>query len=438
MVSGVVSRMLSIMKSELQPPRLLNNIAALGLVQISNYIIPLIALPYLTRVLGAEAFGKVVFAQVVMSYFVLLVDYGFSWSATRQVSAQRADRDTLSRIFAATWAAQWLLVILSALIVAAAVFLIERLRSDAPLYAAAFSTVIGTALFPIWFLQGLERLQVVAALQLLTRVLALLPIFFFILQPSDAVWVLLIQGSGTVLGGILALFWMRRESLISWRVPSWRDTLGALREGGALFGSRVAISLYTTLVPLVLGWVAGPVALAHFSLADKLRSAAQSLLAPLSQALFPRMSHLVHYNGQAAYTLIKRSGFGVLIVAGTASAALWVLAGWLVLLLGGSEFSPAADVLRWLAPLPLVIGLSNILGVQIMLPHGLKRPFNAVLLSAAVVSLALIGPMASYFQAVGAAQTMLAVEAWVTAAMATFLWQRGYFSSSRWTKTIFP
>jgi len=214
--------------------------------------------------------------------------------------------------------------------------------------------------------------------------------------------------------------------------------LGALREGGALFGSRVAISLYTTLVPLVLGWVAGPVALAHFNLADKLRSAAQSLLAPLSQALFPRMSYLVHYNGQAAYTLIKRSGFVVIIVAGTASAALWVLAGWLVLLLGGSEFAPAADVLRWLAPLPLVIGLSNILGVQIMLPHGLKRPFNAVLLSAAVVCLALIGPMASYFQAVGAAQTMLAVEVWVTAAMATSLWQRGYFSSSRWTKTIFP
>jgi len=426
------------MKSELQPPRLLNNIAALGLVQIGNYILPLITLPYLTRVLGAEAFGKVVFAQVVMTYFVLLVDYSFSWSATRQVSAQRADRDTLSRIFAATWAAQWLLVILSALIVVAAVFLIERLRSDAPLYAAAFTTVIGTALFPIWFLQGLERLQVVAALQLLTRVLALLPIFFFILQPSDAVWVLLIQGSGTVLGGILALFWMHRESLISWRVPSWRDTLGALREGGALFGSRVAISLYTALVPLVLGWVAGPVALAHFSLADRLRSAAQSLLAPLSQALFPRMSYLVHNNGQAAYTLIKRSGSVVIIVAGTASATLWVLADWLVLLLGGSEFAPAADVLRWLAPLPLVIGLSNILGIQIMLPHGLKRPFNAVLLSAAVVSLALIGPMASYFQAVGAAQTMLAVEAWVTVAMATFLWQRGYFSSTRWTKTIFP
>lgn len=415
------------------PPRLRNNIAALGLVQISNYLLPLITLPYLTRVLGAEAFGKVAFAQVVMTYFVLLVDYGFSWSATRKVSAQRADRDALSRTFTATWAAQWLLVTLAALATTAVVLLTDRLRPDALLYAAAFSTVIGTALFPIWFLQGLERLQVVAVLQLLTRTLALLPIFLFIQQPQDAVWVLLIQGSGAILGGILALYWMQRESLITWRVPSWRDTLGALREGGALFGSRAAISLYTTLVPLVLGWIAGPVALAYFNLADKLRSAAQSLLSPLSQALFPRMSHLVQSNGHAAYALIQRSALGVLIVAGSASAALWVLADWLVLLLGGRDFTPAADVLRWLAPLPLVIGLSNILGVQIMLPHGLNRAFNAVLVSAAAVSLAFIGPMASHFQAVGAAQTMLAVEIWVTAAMAAFLWRQGYFSTHRWT-----
>lgn len=416
-------------------PRLRHNIAALGIVQISNYILPLITLPYLTRVLGAEAFGKVAFAQVVMTYFVLLVDYGFSWSATRKVSAQRADRDALSRTFAATWVAQWLLVAFAAVVATAVVLSTDRLRPDAGLYAAAFSTVIGTALFPVWFLQGLERLQVVAVLQLLTRTLALLPIFLFIQHPQDAIWALLIQGGAGILAGIFSLYWMQRQSLVTWRIPDWRDILGALREGGALFGSRAAISLYTTLVPLVLGWLAGPVALAYFNLADKLRSAAQSMLSPLSQALFPRMSHLVHTDGHAAYALVQRSAVGVLIVAGAASAVLWFLADWLVLLLGGRDFLPAADVLRWLAPLPLVIGLSNILGVQIMLPFGLNRAFNVVLLSAAAASLVLIGPMVSYFQAIGAAQTMLAVEIWVTGAMAALLWRQGYFSARRWTFT---
>ncbi|QGU31762.1 flippase [Thermochromatium tepidum] len=416
-------------------PCLRTNIAAMGVVQISNYVIPLITLPYLTRVLGAEAFGKVAFAQVVMTYFVLLVDYGFSWSATRKVAANRSDPAEVNRIFAATWVAQWLLVLLAAVIAAGVIMVTDRLRPDAPLYAAAFITVIASALFPIWFLQGLERLQVVAALQLLTRGLALIPIFLLIRQPSDAIWVLIIQGGAAMLAGVLSLWWIHRQSIVAWYRPRWPEIRGVLREGGALFGSRVSISLYTTLVPLVLGWVAGPVALAYFNLADKLRSAAQSLLVPLSQALFPRMSHLVQNDGEAAYTLIKRSALAVVLIAGSASLSLWALSDWLILLLGGQDFAPAAQVLRWLAPLPLVIGLSNVLGVQIMLPHGINRGFNLILASAAAISLLLIGPMAQHWGAPGAAQTMLLVELWVTGSMAVLLWRKGYLSALQWRNT---
>ncbi len=414
-------------------PRLRTNIAAMGLVQISNYVIPLITLPYLTRVLGTEAFGKVAFAQVVMTYFVLLVDYGFSWSATRKVAAHRDEPAEISRIFAATWAAQWLLVLLAAIMAAMVIIATDRLRPDAHLYAAAFTNVIATALFPIWFLQGLERLQVVAALQLLTRSLALIPIFLLVQQPSDAMLLLIIQGGAAMLAGILSLWWMQQQSIVTWhRRPRWQDIRGALHDGGILFASRVSISLYTTLVPLVLGWVAGPVALAYFNLADKLRAAAQSLLTPLSQALFPRMSHLVSNDGNAAYTLIKRSAQAVIAIAGSTSVALWVLSDWLVILLGGADFAPAAQVLRWLAPLPLIIGLSNVLGVQIMLPHGLNRAFNVILFSAASLGAILIWPLIQHKGAPGAAQTMLVVEIWVTSTMALLLWHQGYLSAKRW------
>jgi PST family polysaccharide transporter len=419
----------------MKTPRLRANIAAMGVVQISNYVIPLITLPYLTRVLGAESFGRIAFAQVVMTYFVLLVDFGFSWSATRNVAANRHNPSEINRIFAATWAAQWFLVFIAALAAVVVVALTDRLRPDAPLYAAAFITVVATALFPIWFLQGVERLQVVAVLQLLTRSLGLLPIFLLVQQPNDAVWVLIIQGGFAMLAGVLSLWWMHRQSIVAWCRPSWQEIHSALLEGGALFGSRVSISLYTALVPLVLGWVAGPVALAHFNLADKLRSAAQSLLVPLSQALFPRMSHLVQNDGDAAYTLIKRSALAVVLIAGSASLSLWILSDWLILLLGGQDFAPAAQVLRWLAPLPLVIGLSNVLGVQIMLPQGINRGFNLILASAAAISLLLIGPMAKHWGAPGAAQTMLLVELWVTGSMAMLLWRKGYLSALQWRNT---
>ena len=106
---------------------------------------------------------------------------------------------------------------------------------------------------------------------------------------------------------------------------------------------------------------------------------------------------------------------------------LWVLAPWLVVVLGGEQFSYASNVLRWLSPLPLVIGLSNVFGVQVMLPNKLNKVFNRILVSASALSLVLVWPMSRNFGAVGAAQTWLAVEVFVTLSMGGYIWKRGYF-----------
>lgn len=407
-----------------QAARLRRNIAALGVVQLSNYAIPLLTLPFLTRVLGAEAFGRVAFAQVLMAYFILLTDYGFSWSATRKISAHRADAAYVNQVFLGTWLAQWLLVALAAALIVLVVSLSDRLRPDALLFIAAFTAVIGNVLFPVWFLQGLERLQEVAALQLISRLLALIPLFLLIRQPSDAPLVAAIQGGGAMLGGVLALAWMHHQNLARWQWLGWRQVRQELQEGFALFGSRLSISFYTTLVPLVLGWIAGPVAVAHFVLADKLRSAAQSLLAPISQAVFPRVSHLFATDNSAALRLLKRSALAIFLLAGSAGAALWLLADILVLLLAGPEFLSAAAVLRWLAFLPLIIGFSNLFGVQIMIPNGMNRAFNLILMAAGVACVMVLWPLIHWKQARGAAASMLLVELFVTSSMALLLLQR--------------
>ncbi|HXF08266.1 MAG TPA: flippase [Candidatus Acidoferrales bacterium] len=413
-----------------QPARLRHNVAALGVVQLSNYAIPLLTLPFLTRVLGPEAYGKVVFSQVLMAYFVLLTDYGFSWSATRKISAHRNDRAYVNQIFLGTWLAQWLLAALAAMLCAVVIALSDHLRPDAPLYAAAFTAVIGNVLFPVWFLQGLERLQEVAALQLISRVLALIPLFLLVRQPSDASLVAAIQGGGVMLGGVLALIWIHRQELVHWQWPHWAMARQELGEGLTLFSSRLSISFYTTLVPLVLGWVAGPVAVAHFALADKLRSAAQSLLSPISQALFPRMSHLFATDRAAALRLVKRSALAIFLLAGSASAGLWLLADRLILLLAGPEFMPAAAVLRWLAFVPLIIGFSNLFGLQIMIPNGMNRAFNLILTAAGLACVAVLWPLVHSMQARGAAASMLFVEAFVTGSMMLWLLRRGHIGSS--------
>ena len=405
-------------------PRLRHNIAALSALQAANYLIPLITLPYLTRVLGVEAFGKYALVLAVMAYFVLLTDYGFSWSATRQIAAHRDEQAFVSGVFSATWYAKCLLALISGLILIGAVRLVPVLQQDAGLYLAGFSLVVGNLLMPMWLLQGLERMREVAIIQVFGRIVALLPLFLLVKTPQDVAWAVFYAGAASIVGGIVSLVWISHSRLIQWERPKWGSMLKVLREGGELFLSKLYISAYTLLAPLVLGVISGTTSVGYFALADRILRVAQALLEPITQALFPRLSHLYGKDRRAATSLVKRTAAIIVALSGLTGLLLWVAADWIIELLGGGEFAPASAVLRWLAVVPMVMGLSNVLGVQIMLPNGLSRAFSQIAGFAAVLGILVISPLVYWKDAQGAAMAILLVELFITTAMGVYLYGR--------------
>jgi PST family polysaccharide transporter len=213
-----------------------------------------------------------------------------------------------------------------------------------------------------------------------------------------------------MLAGLISIGWIRRNKVVDFRRAAPGDILATLRAGGGLFVSKLTISSYTTLVPLVLSTVSGPAALACFNLADRVRNAAQSSLTPLSQAIFPRMGHLFSNDEKAARSLLKLTVLSVVVVGGSASAVLWLFAGPIISLVGGSAYQSSAGVLRYLAPLPLVISISQVAALQVLLPNNRQRQFNHALRSGSVLALLLMWPMCAFFRENGAALVWLIVE----------------------------
>ncbi|MDO9162966.1 MAG: flippase [Methylococcaceae bacterium] len=410
-------------------PRLRNNIASLGALQMANYLIPLVTVPYLTRILGVESYGKMALVQVIMAYFALITDYGFSWSATRSIAANRDDHDYVSRIFSSTWCAQWLLASFALTALLTAIAFIPMLKRDAWLYLVGFTTVLGNVFAPLWLFQGLERMRDIAVIQTTARIVALPLLFIYVSGPTDVIYAVLVAGIGTMFAGLTSLFWIKRKHLVSWRKPTIHDVGNVLLRDSTLFLSRVSISFYTTLTPLALGIMVDTAAVGYFSLADKVRTLAQSMLDPVSQALFPRMSHLYENDRAAAQTLLKRSLAFVLLIAGCATTVLWFGADMIIMLLSGKDFGEAAKVLKVIAFLPLLVGLSNVFGVQVMLPNQHNRIFNIILGTAGILGLCIIWPLTYLNSAVGAAQSMLLVELFVTATMGIYLLRKGYLTN---------
>lgn len=401
-----------------------SSVIALAVVQASNYILPLVSVPYLARILGVENFGKVIFAQAFMMYFILLVEYGFSWSGTRKVAASRNDRRQLGKIFINVFCSQWLLVIFSAFTCSGLVFLFDNLRVDAHFYALAFLSVFGSALFPLWFFQGIEKMRMAALFQFFGKFFGLILLFLVVKNSSDVEWAIFSSSISTVLVGIFSLIFIFRGDFFYFCKPSLYSVVKELKEGWVLFTSRVYISSYAILMPLALGWMMGPVALACYNVADKLRSGAQSLINPITQAFFPRISFLMENNKDAILPLLRKSAIGIFFVSLVASFLLYFFAEDLIKIIAGSGYEQAVIVLQWMSPIPLFVGVSNLLGVQVMIPLGMGREFNRSFMFAALLCLAMMWPMIDIAAEKGAAITLLIAEFFGCALISFYLWRR--------------
>ena len=406
--------------------RLIENVLSLGALQAASYILPLLTLPYLARVLGPESLGQLAFALAFAQIFVMLTDYGFNLSATREVSVHRDNPAKVAEIFASITVLRLAFMLLGFVVLLALTQLIPRFSDDAPLYAACYLLVVGNVLFPQWLFQGLEQLRLVSLLQIVARVLVVIGIFIFVKSRDDLLAAALLQSSGAALAGLMTLPYIARalkQTRLTW--PTGAALMARLREGWHVFISAAAINVYTTSNAFLLGLLSSALQVGYYHLAEKLVRAVQLMFGPVSQAVYPHISLLAQENPDRALLFNRKLMIGLGAMGLLISAALYILSPLVVSLLFGPAYTPVVTVLQILSFLPFVVILSNILGIQTMLTFGMKRAYSRVYLMTALFNLAIFIPLAWYFGAVGAASANLAVESFVTITMFILLHRRG-------------
>ena len=179
-INGVMTRNLSAWLKTLSKSTLVKDLSYLYVLQIANYVVPLITIPYLIRVLGVEKFGAISFALAFMQYFVIIIDYGFNYTATRYISIHRNDNNRINRECCIVFSVKIILLLLSLLIVTTVTWAVPKMRADVTLYLVCFVMVIGNYIFPAWLFQGLEKIKYIAIINFVTKVIFTLSIFFFI------------------------------------------------------------------------------------------------------------------------------------------------------------------------------------------------------------------------------------------------------------------
>jgi polysaccharide transporter, PST family len=407
-------RMAGLAAARLRHP-VARNAAALYAQQIANYILPVLVIPYLARVLHPHAWGSVVFAQGFAMWLSRLLEYGFNLSATRQVAKYRSDEHRMGEIVAGVLGAQMLLAAAAGLAAAISAVTVPSFR-DFPVYLGlAWLIAIAQGMNPLWFYQGVEDMRLPAMLSVTGRIIATLGVFLIVKSPDDGWLVLLLQSVAAWISTGTAIFFIYR------RVPTFPPgparAWAALVDGWRVFLLRGSITLYSTANIFLLGLFVPSSIVAYYGGADRISRACFDTLSPVSQALFPHMAHLVVSDRKRAVQFARVSCYVLCGIGSAACLILMLFAPWIIHLLLGPEYKAAVPILRVLSLIPPVAALSNILGVQWMVPLGLERQMNRVILAAGLLNIALVSLLTPRFGGLGMAFAVVAAETTVTVGM---------------------
>jgi len=405
--------------------KLINNVAWLYALQGLNYVIPLAVLPYLVRVLGVERYGLLAFAQAFAQYFVMLSDYGFNLSATKQVARRRGNREGVSRLFWSILFIKFALMLIGCLVLFVILAAVPRFRADSAVYVIAYVAVPGNILFPLWLFQGMEQMRYISIVSGGARLLSAMLLFICVHHSSDYMLALAIQSGGVLLAGVAALWTALSHFDIDFCRPSRADISQALGDGWHLFVSGAATTLYANTGAFLVGMLAGNVQAGYFAAADKINRGIQGLLAPVTQAVYPHVSLLAVKSRDAALAFIRKSLIAIGVVSFLPSLLVLLFARAVALLVFGSVNQDCVLTLRWMAMLPFVIAVSSVFAIQTMIPFGFERQLSRIYVLAGLGSLALSIPLILHYGAAGGGASVLTVEIFVDIAMLSVLRQHG-------------
>jgi PST family polysaccharide transporter len=389
----------------------LRNFLSLTTLQGLGYLLPLLVIPYLIRTIGLEKFGLIAFAQAFVQYFMILTDYGFSITATRNIALCSASKEKTCAIFSSVMTVKTILSAASFIVLAGIIHLVPKFNQDWPVYLLSFGSVIGNSLFPVWFFQGKEKMTYIASVNAVGGVFFAASIFIFVRNPADYLHVPALTSIFFLVTGIAGFYIAFRKFGLEFIVQTYSDVQKEFKAGWSIFVSVVAINAYTTSRVFAVGLLTNNTVTAYYAVAERIAGIIQAFpLDSLSKALYPRLNAIFSRNKKRAQALMlkaQRSTTRTFIIA---VPVLFAVAPFLVGVMCGRRDEEAIIALRLLLVGVLCAG-ANAFRVQFLLVCGKSDLYARLHIIAALVGVPLLFVLIHFFSYCGAALASIIIEA---------------------------
>ena len=284
---------------------IVQNTGYLSLIEIMRLALPFIALPYVIRTIGADKYGTIVFAQTVISYFVIFVNFGIDVSAVKDVAINRNNRDNLSLVVSSVMIVKSFLCLLAFFVLLLGMMFIPYLAKERLLYLFAFFTCFSEILFPVWFYQGVEKMKYLTFIRLVSIIFYTLTVFIFVRSSEDYINVVLLQSIGCILSGGVSFYVLLKIERIRLSFPGFSILKCCFVDSIPFFISRLSVVLNNGMAKLVSGIFFSMDAVAAFDLAQKIATTAMIPMQMMNQAVYPHIANTKSLSFIRKYLIIN-------------------------------------------------------------------------------------------------------------------------------------
>lgn len=379
--------------------------------QILVLILPLITTPYVSRVLGAEGVGIYSYTISIVTYFTLFGSLGIAMYAEREIAYVQDDRKKRSNIF-------WETVILRAITLTISMIIFYFVFVFEGEYSTYYKILLLEILANIFdisaFFQGMEEFKKTIRRNLIVKAISVACVFIFIKQETDIGKYLLIYTLSTLIGNISLWFYL----------PKYIDKLSLkslqikrhLKPTITLFIPQIATQVYTVLDKTMIGaMIADKSEVGYYEQSQKIVKMVLTVVTSLGTVMLPRIANKFANNKKEeinksiltsfnfVYFLSIPMIFGIIAVAKD-------LIPWFL----GEDFTKSIYIIYVISPILLMIGLSNTIGIQYLLPTKKQKQYTTSVILGAISNLLLNFVFIQMFQSIGAAIATTIAETIVT------------------------
>lgn len=343
----------------------------------SNFLFPLITFPYVSRVLQPEGTGKVAFAISFVTYFVMFASFGVANYGIRAIAQARDDKDNLSKATQEILFINIIMIFISYILWGVSLFFSDKLWQERELLNIVSLLIFFTIIGVEWFYKGIEQYQYITIRTIIFKLIALVATFVFINSREDYILFAIITVFATVGSSIINLINLRKY--ISFKLYADYELLKHIKPMTLLFLTSFATAVYTNTDATMLGFMKTDIDVGYYNAAIRIKAILLSIVTSLGVVLLPRLSYYIQHNMIAEFNLaLNKSVNFIMLIALPISIFFILFAKEIILVLAGNAYLEAILPLQIVMLTILFVGITNILGIQILLP--LKRD-GALLIS---------------------------------------------------------